>query len=350
MLFLFLISFAICKVIEIEEDFSKLIENENDSLLVYAYIKNSRTRENENKILKHDFSVLQRISEIFPTAVVGAVNCDKYSELCKKYFVEPQNSLTLFKNYDKIAEKFEKTSQYTNEISLYAISSFISYKTKHEPTIKMNEQQYLGQNNFTDFITKHEYNVIFYTSRDSRMSQLLIPTIAEISDAFSKDINIGVAEVQCNQEYDFCIEKNVEFAPTIRIYKNHTDTIFTDYINGTREFQYIMDFINRECNSYRQSEGKVNMSLYFDQCSYKLMRKYLKQSKSKNNKYSDLLDYVHESNEKCGYTFINRVLNCFIYQLNDEVNIRNEDEREAKLWIHNQFKYLIDSNTNENEL
>ena len=351
MFLIFLISFSLCKIIEIEEDFNKIINNDDDSLIVYAYIKNSRTNYQDFKQIKHDFSILKRISEIFPSLIVGTINCDKYQELCKKNFVEPQNSISFFKNFDKITQKFSKTSQYTNEISLYALSSFISYKSELIPTIKMNEQQYLNENNFTDFIKKHDYNIIFYTSRDSRMSQLLLPTISEISDAFIKDENIGVAEVQCHEIIDFCIKKNIDFVPTIRIYKHKNEENYTDFTGGTRELPYILDFINRECKSYRKSEGKVNMSLYFDNCSFNLFKQKIKEFKKKENiKNEDVTNYLHESKMKCGEnTFINRVLTGLFNKSEDFVDINNEDEAEAKLWILNKVKYILEHVKSQND-
>ena len=330
------------KVEDLDRDVGDYLQFPNESMIVYAYLKDNRSSITNLKTIKRDISLLKRTYNLFPTIKFASINCANHPEICKNNQMEPLNSITLFTKFDPLTKQFEKKSSYTNEISLYALSSFISYKTKLKPINQMHEQKYLSYNNFTEFIKNHQYTIIFFTSRDSRMSQLLLPTISEISDAYSEDQNIGVAEVECKKYLDLCLEANVDAAPTIRVYKNKDLNNFTDYINGIREFRYIIDYTNKECHSFRKSEGKVNMSLYLGECSYHFLKEKNSLINKKDFVQNDIEALIEESERRCGKnTLLNQIMHQLLKGEKDNNNINDKDEMEAKLWILTKLKNIF---------
>ena len=209
--------------------------------------------------------VFNRTSEIYPDMDFGYLDCAIVGQTCQELGINPSPTIHLYNLKNRHA------LQFMNEISLYALSYFITDFTNMHPTIPFASHVDLSTSNFSSFIHRSKYSVIFFNDETDRMSQILIPTIDQVTGSFLPEDNISIGNVNCNKDIDFCLSLNITATPTIRIYKEGIQ--FDDYSQKTREYPYIMDFINTKCGTYRKSEAKVNMSRYLDPVVYQILNK-----------------------------------------------------------------------------
>ena len=337
-MFSFFCCFSLSELVTFNESY--LNDDESAPVIVYSYLSNI---DSIKKQVEKDFSILNRASEIFPGIKFVALDCSQSPDICRKNFLEPNQAINLFHSFHR--ELFHHKDHYhgshslefTNENSLFALIEFIESNTHFKSNIEIKKQSFLAGNNFSDFVKSHEYSAVFFTDRNARMSSILIPTINEISDSFKKDKNIGVAEVLCSDVIDFCVDQGVESGPTLRIYKGESN--YSEY-KGTREFPFLIDFINKECHSYRTSEARVNISLFLDKCSNDVIAKLEKGNDSLSK------ETIMKLSEECGENSLihKTVKDYFDGKENDSNKNYNDDENEVRKYIFNKLSVIKATN------
>ena len=290
----------------VEDTHDVYMEMQFNSKPIVAYVYNNMS----GYIYEDKMNVFRRVSEIFPNATFTFFDCSKPGERCQNLGINPNPSIYVFG-----AKHHHHSLMFTNEISLYAISEFIINNLQIKPTIKLSDHPILWKENVTHFALKRKCTAIFYTDREDRMSQLLVPTISELKGSFVPDDEVDVGEVQCNHDIDFCIEAlGVTAVPLLRVYK---DGSYSEY-NGIREFPNLLDFINGKCKTYRRSEKEVNMSLFLDKCTREIFEK---------NEVP--ISYI-KLKMKGSYCNNEALVNKVLSKVKEE-NVRNEIDRSNKI-------------------
>ena len=291
--------------------------------------------------------IFNRVSEIYPTIDFGYLNCLNATKKCIDNGINPYPSIHLFGSPIHM-----HPLEFTNEISLYALCSFITRFTRIQPTINLSTHKVLTANTFQSIIHQNKCSVVFFTDKTDRMSVVLMPTVDQISGSFIPHDNVSVSEVECDHDINFCIDLNISQVPSIRIYKNidSQNQAYSDYPGALREYPYILDFVNTECGTYRASEADVNISLYLDSCSYSLFKendktKYDYQTFIKKAKACGIGSLINEIASKIKENEISQKLE-YINQLLHNIS-NDQTPSKDKLIVYKYILEHIDANNNQ---
>ncbi|EAX89010.1 hypothetical protein TVAG_499260 [Trichomonas vaginalis G3] len=206
--------------------------------------------------------VLSKSAEMFPEVNFILIDCYKNSTVCEKYYLEAIPTVNAFGSI-----RAPKIPLLYDEISVYNIAAFIARQYHIKIPFEIKTTPILEKQNYSSFVSQYPCSAVFYTNRNSEMSRILVPSMNEIYDIFYHDAKVGVAEVQCQSDVDFCEAVDISAAPILRL---STNGQYFEY-KGTREVKPMLDFINSKCGTYRCILGDVNTSLYFNSCELSLI-------------------------------------------------------------------------------
>ena len=226
---------------------------------------------------QRNYAVFEHVAQIGPNVTYLFVNCTRYPNECINKKAEPFPGIRLYR------QNYPKPSLFINEHSAYAISEFVTHVTNLPNNIGVSNLKILTKDNYSYFETLELCSVTTYLNLKSQQSQVFVPSLHQLADVMKPVPTVQVAIFDCSPDIRECIRHGITVAPLVRVKNGENIT----YYDGFREMPYLLEFVNKNCQTFQGEDGLVNKTLL------KL------QNPSKYQEYEKFLkNYIHNKSLK----------------------------------------------------
>jgi hypothetical protein len=240
-------------------------------------------------------------AQLFPSVTFARINCSNFRPICRRYSARSRHEIRVMRPRSETFHGEEIAVDIVNFIEVFSgIDLQLNFSTNM-----------LTPPNFSTFVESKSHCLVCFLDFRNRQSEIMLPQIQQLTLSFLREKNVGMAYIDCSDILDFCMSKNINAAPIVRVYSGGKTV---DY-QGAREFALLLNFANREFGTFRKSDGGLNEFAGIVPGTFEIVQRFMKSARKE--------DEMREIGEIQGTGYYRRVMKRLIKQgkagLEDEI-------------------------------